>query len=146
MQRNNKHFILGNLGVPGHTHLKGQYHFEETFDNYQQEKISFIFHIFLKILERYCKFVFSGTLNMPGFAHPRWYYQFVEGRKSNTHPMIFWRYCKDTQIYFGYFGHVWLYTAKIIVSTCRRVLFVGDVYLNAKNKVHQSLPLWDITF
>ena len=78
LQRNNKHFILGNLGVPGHTHLKGQYHFEETFDNYQQEKISFIFYIFLNTLERYCKLVFSGTLNMAGFAYPRWYYQFVE--------------------------------------------------------------------
>ena len=35
--------------------------------------------------------------------------------------MLFWRYCKDMQTYFGYFGHVWLYITKIIVSTFRRL-------------------------
>ena len=36
--------------------------------------------------------------------------------------MLFWRYCKDMQtLYFGYFGHAWLDTPKIIVSTCTRL-------------------------
>ena len=39
--------------------------------------------------------------------------------------MLFWRYCKDIQIYFGYFGDAWLYTTKIIVSTCRRLWFLS---------------------
>ena len=40
------------------------------------------------------------------------------GRKSISSCMIFWRYYKDMQTpYFGYFGHVWLLTTKMIVST-----------------------------
>ena len=35
--------------------------------------------------------------------------------------MLFWRYCKDMQIYFGYSGHAWLHTPKMIVSACRRL-------------------------
>ena len=36
--------------------------------------------------------------------------------------MLFWRYCKDMQTsYFGYFGHAWLHTPKMIVSTCTRL-------------------------
>ena len=38
LQRNSKLVILVNLGMAGHTHLKWQYHFEETFDIYQQAK------------------------------------------------------------------------------------------------------------
>ena len=33
---------------------------------------------------------------------------------------FFWRHCKDMQTpYFGCFGHAWLHTPTIIVSTCR---------------------------
>ena len=52
MQRNSKLVTLGNLGMPGHTHLKWQYQFEETFDVYLQAKqltSSFIFSL------GYCK-------------------------------------------------------------------------------------------
>ena len=38
--------------------------------------------------------------------------------------MFFWRYCKYMQTsYFGYFGHAWLCTPKMIVSTCKTVMF-----------------------
>ena len=33
--------------------------------------------------------------------------------------MLFWRYWKDMQTYFGYFRYAWLHAPKIIVSTCR---------------------------
>ena len=47
---------------------------------------------------------------------------FVCRQKSISFPMLFWRYCKVMQTsYFGYFGHAWLHTPKIIVSTCRRL-------------------------
>ena len=42
------------------------------------QKINFILHILLEILERYCKFVIFVTLGMPGFAHPKQYYQLAE--------------------------------------------------------------------
>ena len=32
----------------------------------------------LEILQRYYKVVVLGALGMPGHAHPKWYYQFVE--------------------------------------------------------------------
>ena len=78
LQRNSKLFVLCNLGMSSHTHQKWQYHFEETFDNYQQGKINSILYVFLEILQRYYKVVVLGALGMSGHAHPKWYYQFVE--------------------------------------------------------------------
>ena len=59
---------------------------------------------------------------MPGYAHPKWYYQFVEN--LCVYPQAenqFHAPCKDIQTYFGYFRHAWLYTTKMIISTCRRL-------------------------
>ena len=74
LQRHSKLVILDNLGMPGHTHLKWQYQFEEAFDVYLQENINFILHVFLEILQRYCKLVILITLSMSGNTNPRWYY------------------------------------------------------------------------
>ena len=78
LQRYSKRFVLGKLGMSGHTQQKWQYHFEETFDKYQQGKIISVLYVFLEILQRYYKVVVLGALGMPGHAHPKWYYQFVE--------------------------------------------------------------------
>ena len=43
------------------------------------------------------------------------------GKKSTSSLMLSWRYCKDMQIYFGYFGHAWFHTPKMIVSACARL-------------------------
>ena len=128
MQRNSKLVILDNLGMPAHTHLIWKYHFEKIFDIYQQpKKINFVLHVFLEILQRYCKFGF-GTFGMSGYAHPKWYYHLVENvfiylqaKNQLQFPMLLWRYCKDMQTYFGYFWHAWLHSPKMIVSTCRRL-------------------------
>ena len=37
----------------------------------------FILHIFIEILQRYCKLVVFSTLDMPGSANPKWYYHLV---------------------------------------------------------------------
>ena len=42
------------------------------------------------------------------------------GKKSTSSPMLYWRYCKDMQTYFGYFGHICMHTPKMI-STCTRL-------------------------
>ena len=39
---------------------------------------NFILYIFLNIWQRYCKLVILGTLGMPGYAHLKRYYHFVE--------------------------------------------------------------------
>ena len=36
-----------------------------------RQKINFILHIFLKLLERYCKLVILGPLHMASYAHPK---------------------------------------------------------------------------
>ena len=64
--------------MPGLKHLKWQYYYEETFDNYQLAKINFTLYIFLEILQRYCKVNVLDTLGMPDYAHPKWYYESVE--------------------------------------------------------------------
>ena len=80
---------------------------------------------------RYCKLVILGTLGMPGYTHPKWYYQLVKNfcvylQKINFIPKVFLKYCKDIQTsYFGYFGHPWLRTSKMIVSTCRKLRYLS---------------------
>ena len=126
LQRNSKLFVLGNLGMSGHTHRKWQYHFEETFHNYLQGKINSILYIFLDIMQRY-KVVILGALGMPGHAHPKWYYQFVENFcvylqvKNQFHSPYFSGDTAKISTNIGYFGHVWLYITKMIVSTFRRL-------------------------
>ena len=44
------------------------------------------------------------------------------------------------QTYLGYFGHAWLHSPKTIVSPCSKL------YLHAKNKLHNSLLFYNITF
>ena len=46
---------------------------------------------------------------------------YLQAKKSVSFPMLLWRCYKDMQTYFGYFRHAWLYTTKMIVSTCRRL-------------------------
>ena len=43
-----------------------------------RQKIKFILHVFLKILQRHCKLIAFGTLGMPGYANPKWNYQLVQ--------------------------------------------------------------------
>ena len=42
------------------------------------QKISFITHLFLKILQRNSKLVILVNLGMPGHIHLKWWYQFEE--------------------------------------------------------------------
>ena len=72
--------------------------------------------------------LFFGYLGHPGYANQigtiklQKTFEFIGRQKINFTPMLFWRYCKDMQTsYFGYFGHAWLHTPKMIVSTCTRL-------------------------
>ena len=83
---------------------------------------------FLEILQRYCELVILATLDIPRCIRLMWYYQLVgnfrvslQTKKSASSAMFFWRYCKDMQTsYSGFFGHAWLRTPKMIISTCRK--------------------------
>ena len=69
-------------------------------------KINFILHDFLEILQRYCKLVILGTLDMPGYAHLKKivsnYRELLclTSKKSTQSPMFSWRYCKVLYINF----------------------------------------------
>ena len=82
------------------------------------------------------------------------------GKKSTSSPMLYWRYCKDMQTsYFGYFGHAWLHTPKMIVSTCTRLwclsvckkqfssftLFLR-YYILKNNAIWLALLIWELEF
>ena len=97
LQRNSKLVILGNLGMSNNTHLKWLYQLEETFDVYLQAKNQ-LHPSHLPWVIFYCKDYFKlvlGTLGMPGYAHLKGYYQFVEtvclsvGKKSISSPLLF---------------------------------------------------------
>ena len=97
-----------------------------------RQKIMFILHVFLEILQRYCKLLFLGTLGIPGYTNPKLILSTCRkllcpfaDKKSTSPFMLFWRYWKDIQTYFGYFGHAWLHTPKMIVPTCRRLWCVS---------------------
>ena len=86
---------------------------------------NFILYIFLKILQRYCKLVILGNLDMPGYAYLKKIVSTyreplcLTRKKSTLSPIFSWGYCKDMYInfYFGYFGYVWLRKPKILALT-----------------------------
>ena len=102
MQRNSKLVILSNLSMRGHTDLMTK---PLTFICMQ--KINFIFHVFFEILQRYWKLVILGTLDMPGYAHPKWYYQLVENVCAYGHVFF---HC----IYFDMYK-LWKITFAVII-------------------------------
>ena len=110
LQKNNKLLILDNLGIPGHTHLKWEYEFEEAFDSYLQKlhPLGFTWDI-VKILQT-CYFGYFGYawLRTPKKIKSTWKKRLClsAGKKSTSSLMFRWRYYKDMQTsYFGYFGH-----------------------------------------
>ena len=57
-----------------------------------RQKIKFILHVFLEILQRYCKLIVLGTLGIHGYTNPKSYYQLAENfgvhlqAKNLVHP------------------------------------------------------------
>ena len=93
-----------------------------------RQKIKIILHIFLEILQRYCELIVLGTLSMPGYTNPKWYYQLVANfrghlqAKNQLQPYAFLEILQRyTKSYFAYSGHACLCKPKQIVSTCRRL-------------------------
>ena len=84
-----------------------------------------------EILQRYCKLIVLGTLAMPGYANPKWYFQLVENfcvylqAKNQLHTPCFSgdivKICK--LLILGTLGMVkpLPQQKKKIASTCRRL-------------------------
>ena len=123
------------MDMPSHKHLKWEYHFEGTFDIHHQAKNNCILPVFLEILQRYCKLVVFGTFGHVWLRTPKVILSsckrllcFSADKKSTSLPMLLWRYCKDMQTYFRYFGHPWLHSPK----KQYKLVEDFDVYLHAK--------------
>ena len=61
------------------------------------EKVNFITHLYLKILQRNSKRVVLGIWEMSGYADPKWYYQLIENnldlcQHAKTHFIIHFFY------------------------------------------------------
>ena len=106
------------------------------------QKIYFIPHFFLKILQRNSKLVILGNLGMAGHTYLKLQQQFDEIfdvylwtfilhiflviLQRYCKLMALGRYCKDMQAsYFGHFGHDWLHTPNMMVLACRRLSYLS---------------------
>ena len=137
--------------MPCHTHLKWQYHFEETFDNYMQGKNQLSFMISLKyfnmtnwsVILAYLLWLLWEYLAMHTQGDTLYLQKlsvFTSMEKINF--MLFWRYRKDMQTCFGTLG----ITGYTQLTLYYQLVENFDVYLHVKNKVHLSLLTWDIIF
>ena len=70
LQRNSKLVILGNLDMPGYTHLKRKYQFEKRIEVYLQGKNQLHTPCCSGDTAKICKLIL-GTLGMPGYTHPK---------------------------------------------------------------------------
>ena len=133
MQRNSSLVILGNMGMPGHTHLKYDSInlMKPSMFNYRQ-KINFILHVFLEVLEKYCKLLL-GFLGIPGYAHPKWCYQLVE----NFHVYLQTKNQLHHPHFFANVAKIW--RLLILLGTSDQLVEHFDFHLYAKNKLHHLL-------
>ena len=80
---------------------------QEAFMLIYRHKINLIFHVFLETMQRYCKIVILGTMGMPCYAHPKWYYQHVENfcvicrQNINSIPRVFLNITKMCKLILG---------------------------------------------
>ena len=63
-------------------------------------------------------------------------------KKSTSSLFSFLRFCKDIRhLLFQYFGHAWLWTVKIILPACRKLLCLSS----SKKPFYPSLLSWNFT-
>ena len=109
-------FFLRYCKKPDDKHLKWYYQFKETFDVNCRQKIKLIPHIFLEMLQKYCKHVILGILQVPDCTYPKWYYQLVENvciylqaKNKLLHSVLYWDlYFKESYNLIGqqHFGQL----------------------------------------
>ena len=93
---------------------------------------SLFIYLFLAILQRNSKLVILDNLRLSGYTHLKWKYHFGEAfevcqqAKNQLHPLHFpCTIAKMLYCCFWYFGHAWLKTPKVILSTCRKLMFIS---------------------
>ena len=114
------------------------------------QKINFITHFFLKILQRNSKLVILGNLSMPGHTPKMivsiWgnIWHLSAGKKSTssfTFSLSYFFIAKILWTCFEYFGHVWLCTPKVILSIYRK----SSCLSASKKPISSSMLFWRLS-
>ena len=83
-----------------------------------RQKNNFILHVFLVILQRYCKLVVFGTLRLSGFAHQKWYYHLAQNvcvyLQEKKIKKISFILCASMEIFQGYAKLFWVLWACMV--------------------------------
>ena len=91
------------------------------------QKINFITHFFRKILQRNSKLLFwvfwacLATHTQSDTTNLKKTFMFICRQKINFIPYAFLEMLQRYGNLFGYFGHAWIHTPKMIVSICRKL-------------------------
>ena len=103
------------------------------------QKINFLTHFFLKILQRNSKLVAFLNLGMPGPTHLKWWYQFEEtfdvylqDKKSTSSFMLSLRYCNDITNVLFFVLWAWLatHTQSDTINLKRTFVFISRQKVN----------------
>ena len=92
------------------------------------QKLNFITHFFLKILQGNSRLVILGNLGMPGHTCKmivsiwRIFDVYLQAKNFSRFPRDISKILQTC--YFGYFGQVWLHTSKIL-SPCRKLSYLS---------------------
>ena len=117
-----KFVILGILGMPGHTHLKWGINLKKhsTFIRLPPSKV---------IISSCRKLLCLPT-----------------GKKSTSSPMLLWRYCKDRQTYFGYFGHALVLGTLVTFNQNDSITLQKTSIFICMQKIRCYILPYDVTF
>ena len=134
-QRNSKFVILDYLGLPGHTHLKWQYEFEETFyvylqGNNQLHPSRFPWDIAKMLQTCYCGYFGYAWLHTPKKILPTNEKVFClsAGKKSTSSPM----FLKEILHIYGYL--FWILWACLATHT------QNDSFTSYKTSIFICIP------
>ena len=109
---NSKLVILGNLGIPGHTHTpKMVVSLWRNLWRYHQATNQLYLSRFLEALQRYFKLVVLNMLVIPGYAHWKLCYQPVEN-------FINYAFLEILQRYGNLFCVLWTCLQKTLMFIC----------------------------
>ena len=102
-----------------------------------RQKTKFIHHIFLEILQRYCKLIVLGPLDMPGYTRPKRYYQLVENlrvylqAKKQFHPSCFTGdIAKIYKLILVLWACLVAHTQNDSINLCKTLMFISMLKTN----------------
>ena len=123
LKKYSKFVISGNLGMLGKTHIwNDSINLKKLWCLSAGKNINFILHIFLEILQNYCRLVILGTLGMPGYAQETSVFICMLKINFNIHYFL--------QVL--HFKEFWIWLANSILAHNSRTRILPDMGLVVK--------------